>query len=150
MVGHKTDREAPKYAQKYGLEGRLIGLGFREDIPELLNMADYFVFSSYFEGIAGAVLQAMACGKIVISTFAGGIRDYLRDGENGFGVEVGDLEGFVYKIERALKLSEEEKERVANKAIQTAQEYSIEKTVDKYMELFKEMLDKSSNPQNNP
>jgi len=73
-------------------------------VPELLNMADYFVFSSYFEGIAGALLQAMACGKVVISTLAGGIRDYLKDGENGFAVDVGDLEGFVDRLKRALDI----------------------------------------------
>lgn len=140
LVGINTDKEAPKYAQRYGLGERLIGLGFREDVPELLNMADYFVFSSYFEGIAGALLQAMACGKVVISTLAGGIRDYLKDGENGFAVDVGDLEGFVDRLKRALDLSEEERERLSKRAIETAQQYSIERTVDKYEELFKDLL----------
>ncbi|MFN3599386.1 MAG: glycosyltransferase family 4 protein [Aquificaceae bacterium] len=140
LVGLKTEEEAPKYAQKYGLDGRLIGLGFREDIPDLLNIADYFVFSSYFEGIAGAVLQAMACGKVVISTLAGGIKDYLRDGENGLAAKVGDLQGFVDKLKRALSLSQEEKEKISEKAIQTAKAYSIESTVNKYMELFKELV----------
>ncbi len=141
LVGLETDRHAPEYAKRYGLEGRLIGLGFREDVPELLNMADYFVFSSYFEGIAGAVLQAMACQKVVISTLAGGIRDYLVDGENGFAVQVGDLEGLTQKMSRALSLSEEEYRKISTKALQTASQYSIKSTVDKYVELFKELLD---------
>lgn len=150
LVGIATDKEAPKYAKRYGLEGRLIGLGFREDVPELLNMSDYFVFSSYYEGIAGSVLQAMACGKIVISTLAGGIKDYLKDGENGFGVQVGDLEGFVNKIKKALSLSQEDKENLSKRAVQTAQDYSIERTVDKYMELFKNLVGESLSFQNTP
>ncbi|MFN4013459.1 MAG: glycosyltransferase family 4 protein [Aquificaceae bacterium] len=140
LVGINTEKEVPRYAKSYGLGERLIGLGFRDDVPELLNMADYFVFSSYFEGIAGALLQAMACGKVVISTIAGGIGDYLKDGENGFAVRVGDLEGFVNRLKRALSLSEEERERLSKKAIETAQQYSIERTVDKYEELFKDLL----------
>lgn len=140
LVGIGTDREAPAYGEKYGLGNRLLGFGFREDIPELLGMADYFVFSSYFEGIAGAVLQAMACGKVVISTLAGGIRDYLHDGVNGLAVEVGDLEGFVNKLKVALRMGREEYEFISQRAIQTAREYSIERTVDGYMELFRELV----------
>ncbi len=140
LVGLETDKHAPDYAKRYGLEGRLIGFGFREDVPELLNMADFFVFSSYFEGIAGAVLQAMACGKVVISTLAGGIKDYLVDGENGFGVEVGDLQGLVQKMRQVLSMSQESLKSISEKAMQTAQAYSIQKTVDLYMKLFRELL----------
>ncbi|MCS7262653.1 MAG: glycosyltransferase family 4 protein [Aquificaceae bacterium] len=140
LVGIGTDREVPKYARRLGLEGRLLGLGFREDVPELLNMADYFVFSSYFEGIAGAVLQAMACGKVVVSTLAGGIGEYLRDGENGFGVPVGDLKSLTEKLRLVLELPEERQKLIASRAIQTAQEYSIERTADLYVELFKELV----------
>ncbi len=150
LVGLGTEVHAIEYAERYGLKGRLIGLGFREDIPELLNMADYFVFSSYFEGIAGAVLQAMACGKVVISTLAGGIRDYLVDGENGFAVPVGDLEGLVQKIRLVLNMSEEDLKPIREKAIQTAQSYSIKRTADLYMELFKELLGLSSSLQSSP
>lgn len=143
LVGIGTDREAPAYARRYGMENSLFGLGFREDIPELLGMSDFFVFSSYFEGIAGAVLQAMACGKVVISTLAGGIGDYLRDGENGFGVQVGDLEGLVEKLRLALQLKEEEYERLSRRAMETAREYSIDRTVEGYLRLFSELLDKT-------
>ncbi len=150
LVGLETDKHAPDYAKRYGLEGRLIGFGFREDVPELLNMADFFVFSSYFEGIAGAVLQAMACGKVVISTLAGGIKDYLVDGENGFGVEVGDLQGLVQKMRQVLSMSQESLKSISEKAMQTAQAYSIQKTVDLYMKLFRELLALSSEPQSIP
>lgn len=139
LVGIGTEVGAGEYAQKYGLEGRLLGLGFREDLPELLSMSDFFVFASYFEGIAGAVLQAMACEKLVISTLAGGIGEYLLDGVNGFGVEVGSLRGLVEGMKRALELSEEEKKRMTQRARATALEYSIERTVEGYIDLFEEL-----------
>ena len=82
----------------------------------------------------------MACGKVGISSLAGGIRVYLMDGENGFAVVVGVLEGFVDRLYRALDLSEEERERLSMRAIETAQQYSLERTVDKYEELFKDLL----------
>ena len=43
-------------------------------------------------------------------------------------------------FKKALDLSEEERERLSKSAIETAQQYSIERTVDKYEELFKDLL----------
>lgn len=150
LVGMNTDKEAPALGERFGIRDRILALGFREDVPELLNMSDFFVFSSYFEGIAGALLQAMACGKVVISTLAGGIRDYLRDGENGFAVEVGDLHGLVEKLNMALSLQEEEYRKMSEEAKRTANHYSIERTVEGYMELFRELLSISQELQSIP
>ena len=140
FVGHDTDsEEAKKTFRKYGLEDRCIGLGFRKDVDRLLQGADLFLFASYAEGFAGAVVQAMATGKVVVSTAAGGIPEYLKDGINGFLVELGDYEGMAKKIEEALSLSPEKREEISQRAIETARRYSIENTVNKYIELFKEL-----------
>lgn len=140
LVGTGTETYARDIAKKFGVEDRVIGLGFRDDVPRLLNMADFFVFSSYFEGIAGAVLQAMACGKVVLSTYAGGIKDYLVDGYNGFGVQVGDMEGYVEKLKNLLNLDRESYTRISENAIKTASEYSIEKTVDRHIQLYAQLI----------
>jgi len=140
FVGLDTDsEEARETFKKYGLEKNCIGLGFRSDVDKLLQGADLFLFGSFSEGIAGALLQAMATGRIVISTDAGGIPEYLKDGENGFMVEVGNWKGMSEKILKALNLSEEEKKRISENAVKTVRNYSIENTVNKYIELFKEL-----------
>ncbi|RUM58584.1 MAG: glycosyltransferase, partial [Persephonella sp.] len=54
LVGLDTDKEIKKFNSN-----KIIGLGFRKDIPDLLNASDYFVLSSYLEGIAGALIQGM-------------------------------------------------------------------------------------------
>ncbi len=140
LVGRKTDEYAKEYAKKFGIEDKVIGLGFREDVPDILNAADFFVLSSNLEGIAGALLQAMATGKVVLSTLAGGIGEYLKDGVNGFAVPVGDFKAFTEKMKKMLELSEEEYKKISENAIKTAQEYSIEKTTEKYIKLFKELV----------
>jgi len=140
LVGLNTDKEAPQIARNFNVEKQVIGLGFRTDIPDILNSADFFVLSSNLEGIAGALLQAMATGKVVLSTLAGGIGEYLKDGENGFSVPVGDIEGLTEKMRLMLNLSDEEYKKIALKAVETAKEYSIDKTADKYINLFTEML----------
>lgn len=140
LVGIGTDVYAKEFARKFGVEDRVVGLGFREDIPQLINMADFFVFSSYFEGIAGAVLQAMACGKVVLTTYAGGIRDYIIDGYNGFGVEVGDMEGYVKKLTNLTTLGNDDYNLISENAIKTASEFSIQNTTDKHIHLYNQLL----------
>ncbi len=103
-------------------------------------MSDFFVLSSNLEGIAGSLLQGMATGKVVISTLAGGIGEYLKDGYNGFSVNVGDFESLLQKMEMALNLDKEEYDRISKNAINTAKEYSIENTAKRYIKLFKELL----------
>jgi len=140
LVGLDTDKYALEYAKRFSVEDKVIGLGFRKDVPELLNMADYFVFSSYLEGIAGALLQAMAVGKVVISTLAGGIGEYLIDGYNGFSAPVGDFETLKEKMIKALNLSQHEYKTISENAIKTASQYSIQNTAKGYINLFKELL----------
>jgi len=140
FVGRGTDIHAKEYAKKFNIEDRVIGLGFREDVPDILNASDFFVLSSNLEGIAGALLQAMATGKVVLSTLAGGIGEYLKDGINGFAVPVGDVKGLTQKMKQMLNLSKEEYQRISQNAIKTAREYSIERTTEKYIKLFKELL----------
>lgn len=48
------------------LEGKVHLLGNRKDIPELLNLAHFFVFPSWFEGLPGALIEAMMAGTPVI------------------------------------------------------------------------------------
>jgi len=137
-------REARETFKKYGLEGRCFGLGYINDIHNLLQGADLFIFGSFSEGIAGSVLQAMATGRLVVSTDAGGIPEYLKDRVNGFIVKVGDSKSLCKKIVEAVSLPTHVKKEISEKAIATAQLYSIEHTVDKYIDMFNRLLSNGS------
>ncbi|RMH08296.1 MAG: glycosyltransferase [Aquificota bacterium] len=140
LVGYDTDIKAREYAKAYGLEGRLLGVGYQEETRPFYNACDFFVLSSYLEGFPNALLQAMACGKPVITTLAGGAGEVVKEGYNGFAVLVGDWEGLLQKMEKALSLSKEDYERLSYNAILSAKDFSIEKTVEGYVELFEELL----------
>ena len=145
LVGRNTDSgEAKKMIKELGLEHKVISLGYRTDIEKLLQASDFFVLSSNSEGIAGALLQAMASGKVVLSTLAGGIGEYLKDGINGFAVPVGDLEALTEKMKKMLELSEEDYKKISENAINTAREYSIERTTEKYIKLFEEIIENNA------
>ena len=53
----------------------------------LLNETDVIVLPSRDETMPIVILEAMGLGKMVISTNVGGVREWLRDGMNGFLVE---------------------------------------------------------------
>ncbi|MFN3870947.1 MAG: glycosyltransferase family 4 protein [Aquificaceae bacterium] len=118
----------------------VLGLGFREDVEELLNASDFFVLSSFLEGLPNALLQAMACGLVVISTLAGGVGGFLIDGFNGFSLPVGDFDTMLEKMKKVLELSQEEYAIISERAMETAQNFSIRRTAEKYLELFRELL----------
>ncbi|WP_456397925.1 glycosyltransferase [Desulfurobacterium sp.] len=140
LVGRDTDSgDAKKMVKEVGLEGKVIHAGFRSDVEKILQAADFFVLSSRSEGIAGALLQAMASGKVVISTLAGGIGEYLKDGFNGFGVPVEDVEGLARAMEKAAGLDKKSYRQIAGRAAETAKKYSIEETGNKWKKLIESL-----------
>ncbi|MBX6377206.1 MAG: glycosyltransferase family 4 protein [Clostridia bacterium] len=56
------------------------------EMAELYRRCRVFVSSSWFEGFNLPVLEAMACGAAVVTTDCGGIRDFVRPGENALVV----------------------------------------------------------------
>ena len=58
-------------------------LGFRRDIPRLLNAMDIFVFPSHAEAFGLVLIEAMATAKPVVSSDCDGVLDIVRDRETG-------------------------------------------------------------------
>jgi len=85
-----------------GLKDRIIFVGFRENIPELLAAFDVFVLPSRCEGFGRVNLEAMAMGKPVISTKVGGIPEVVLDGVTGILVPPGDPRDLARAIMRLL------------------------------------------------
>jgi glycosyltransferase involved in cell wall biosynthesis len=79
--------------RRAGLESRVRVLGWRDDVPELMKLADIFSLPSYFmEGLPVSILEAMACAKPVVSTHHKGCEDAVADGETGLLVPVRKVE----------------------------------------------------------
>ncbi|NLN19584.1 MAG: glycosyltransferase family 4 protein [Firmicutes bacterium] len=66
-----------------GLTERLIFLGYRDDVPDLLQAADLFVLPSHSEGTPLSILEAMAARCAVVATNVGGIPEIVEDGQTG-------------------------------------------------------------------
>ena len=68
----------------------MIFAGFRNDLDRLFPAFDVFCLSSHLEGLGTSLLDAMAFGRPVVATAAGGIPEAVVDGVTGRLVPVGD------------------------------------------------------------
>jgi glycosyltransferase involved in cell wall biosynthesis len=66
-----------------GLSQSVIFAGFREDLDRLLPAFTVFCLSSHMEGLGTSLLDAMAFGRPVVATTAGGIPEAVDDGKTG-------------------------------------------------------------------
>lgn len=76
-------QELEAYAQKLGINDRVIFAGWRRDLPQIYADLDAVVISSDNEGTPASLIEAMAAGCPVISTHVGGVPDIIIDGKTG-------------------------------------------------------------------
>lgn len=95
IAGDGEERDAlARLAGELGVAGRVHLLGFRRDVGDVLDALDVFVVSSEREGLANAMLEAMAAGVPVVSTAVSGATEALApESEAPAGLVVGFDEG---------------------------------------------------------
>jgi glycosyltransferase involved in cell wall biosynthesis len=76
--------------------------GFRNDVLSVHKAFDIFVMSSITEGLGTSLLDAMASGRPVVATKAGGIPEIVADGETGILVPPRDHGALAAAILRLL------------------------------------------------
>lgn len=85
--------------RSYGLELQFKVLGWRNDINELMKCTDILTLPSYYmEGLPVSILEAMACGKPVVTTHHKGCEDAVVDGETGYLVPVKAVEPLAERL----------------------------------------------------
>ncbi len=94
MVGDGPDRvDAQDEARTLGVEDDVSFLGKLEAVAPLLAGADVFLLPSETESFGLSALEALASGVPVVASRVGGLGEVVRDGETGFLLPVGDVEG---------------------------------------------------------
>jgi glycosyltransferase involved in cell wall biosynthesis len=104
IIGEGELRETLDHQiRKLGLERHVLLTGFRHDALGLMKSVDLCVMSSVTEGLGSVILEAMACGRAVVGTRAGGIPEAVVDGTTGLLVPPHDETGLAAAIERLLR-----------------------------------------------
>ncbi|KRB81871.1 hypothetical protein ASE07_24145 [Noviherbaspirillum sp. Root189] len=122
-------------ARSLGIASRVRFLGLRRDIPDLMSAADLFVLSSAWEGLPLVVGEALACERLVVSTDAGGIREWL--GDAGHIVPVMDANALANAMLHALSLDRHDREiqgRIGRERVLA--HYSMEAVVERWLQMY--------------
>jgi len=123
-----------------GLRDSLYFLGYRKDIPFLINRFNIYVHSSLEEACPMAVLEAMAAGKPIVATRVGGVPDLIKHGESGILVNKNDPDALAKAVIRLAIESEYAKE-IGQKARETAAAYfDVKHCVRKHADLYSQIL----------
>ncbi|SDK79208.1 Glycosyltransferase involved in cell wall bisynthesis [Franzmannia pantelleriensis] len=118
--------------------------GFRSDMPAVMNSIDVLVILSRQEGMGLVIVEAMAAGKPVIGTRAGGIPEVVVDGETGILVE-GDDDAALLDAITTLCGDAELRERMGRAGRARAEaHFDRRKQHRRVIELMESLLEKTS------
>jgi len=132
--------ELQSLAASLGLKQKLIFTGFRRDVGSFYQIADLFVMSSVQEGLGTAVIDALALGKPVVGTCAGGIPEIIRDGETGRLAASADPAALAGGIIELLANPERAKQMGRRGQKMVRKNFSVDVMVDKNIEVYQQIL----------
>jgi len=98
-------------------------------LPDIYRALDVVVTPSLFEIFGMSSLEAMACGKPVVSTRVGGMSDLIQEGYNGYLVESEDDEALASRVNYLLQHKDSAR-RLGENARKKALEYGIAHTAE--------------------
>jgi glycosyltransferase involved in cell wall biosynthesis len=102
----RLELELRALSAELNIHERVVFLGYRTDILEVLKAYDVFVLPSIAEGLPGALLEAMATGIPVIASRVGGVPEILNDPSLGIMVSPSSTDELVSAMERLCSMDE--------------------------------------------
>ena len=132
----RADLEARR--SRLGLDDRVLLPGFAEDVLPLLASFDVFVLTSKTEGLGTSILDAMATGRPVLATRAGGIVDAITDDVSGRLVDVGDVDGIARALSE-LQRSATLRQRLGHAAREAVAAFDVRNTVERTRDVYLEL-----------
>ena len=106
-----------------------------EKMPNYLNEVKLVIIPSYTEGLPNILLEAMACGTLVLATPVGSVPDVIKDGETGFIMENNSSECIAENVMRALSNPNLDK-IVENARELVEREYTYDVAVERYKKIL--------------
>jgi glycosyltransferase involved in cell wall biosynthesis len=133
------ESELKNLVERCGISDKVFFLGYRTDIPEVLNTLDVFVIPSLREGLCLSLLEAMASGLPVVASRVGAIPEVFGTVELGHLIEPLDVDGFALAMNELASLPEKRlAELGANARQRTVTDFSATRMTKGYEKLFEE------------
>lgn len=135
--------EIMKEIVQLGLGGEFILPGWVENVGDVIAAFDLLVLTSLWEGLPKVLPQALIAGVPVIATAVDGTVEVVKDGINGFLIDVNSPKSAASKI---IMVSEGalDRERLMQGAKGLADEFSEEKMVSLHRDLYLKLLEEKA------
>jgi D-inositol-3-phosphate glycosyltransferase len=104
-AGAQEEARLRSLATQTGLGSRLrlVGAVAQRELPRYMAAADAVIVPSLYESFGMVALEALACGRPVVASAAGGLQLTVHDGENGFLAPAGDAAAFADRLATVLR-----------------------------------------------
>ena len=144
LVGDGPLREELiRLAAQLGVRDRVLFLGNRTDVAEILRCCDLFILNSHTEGLSYALLEAMSTGLPVIATAVGAAVRLITPGREGDLVPAADTAALADRL-KALLLQPESLAAMGMHARRTVQsQYGMHVMLNRYKSLYQELAEKA-------
>jgi len=150
LVGDGVLRsEIEELIKKLGMDGKILLLGWRNDIPEILSCIDVLVLTSLWEGLPRVFPQAMASGVPVVATKVDGAPEAIKNGINGYLLPPKDINAMAEKVIYLIRHPEKAQE-MGEKGKGLVEEFDIWKMLAQQEELYASLLKSDKESQNEP
>jgi glycosyltransferase involved in cell wall biosynthesis len=149
FVGAPAPRiaEIAARAREAGLEGRVLALGHRDDVPAILSASDVVVDASYAGlGITGSIREALACERPVVATAIEGMPELVVEGDTGLLVPPRDPAALAAAILRMLAdpTAAQSMARAGRKRVET--HFSLRAKLDATEALYRRLVTAGDRP----
>lgn len=121
-------------------------LGYRLDIPELMSAFDVYCLPSFYEGMPLSVIEAWAAGKPVVATDVIGIKELVKNEENGILTPSNNPERLAEGLIRVLT-DDKLREKIARNGRKFALENcTVERMIEKYEDIYSGLMNGRISP----
>lgn len=136
MQGWKLERIG-EYIKELGVASDVVFTGFVSDtqLRQLYNMAEVFVFPSFYEGFGFPILEAFCCGVPVVTSSTSSCGEIAADA--ALKVDPKDIQGIAHAIAQVLS-DRQLKENLRQAGLKRSQEFSFLKTAQETWKVYSE------------
>jgi sugar transferase (PEP-CTERM/EpsH1 system associated) len=135
-------KELIDIAETLRIKDKVMFLGVRADVPEILTAIDVFILPSLTEGISIAILEAMACGLPVIATDVGGNPEIVIHEHTGMLVPLSKPEALSHALKVLLGDVNIRVKYGDNARKMVEEKLSLQKMVREYEEVYEMLIKK--------
>lgn len=127
-------------AERLGVSGKMRFLGFVEDMPSFYNALDINVIPSLSEGFSLAAAEGARYRLNTVASRTGGIPEVVKDNETGVLFTPGDYRALAEILINEIRSPAEGKERGKRLYDDVKERFSIEKSAERHVEVYKQIL----------